>query len=120
VIAHQRRHQKIRQAQRAGGGQPIEAVVGHRGLDRRVLAAPVGQQPVEADGIDHRTGQDVGADLGALLDHHDRRLGRDLLQADRRREAGRARADDHHVKFHRLAGRQLFGAHRFPLYRAQT
>ena len=41
----------------------------------RVLA-PVGQQPVEADRVDHRAGEDVGADLGALLDDDDRDLAR--------------------------------------------
>ena len=57
----------------ADGAEPIEAVVADRGLDRGVLAAPVRQQPVEADRIDHRAGEDMGADLGALLDHDDAR-----------------------------------------------
>ena len=59
------------------------------------------------DRIDHGAGQDVGADLRALLDQADRdfvvALGRELLEADRRRQPGRAAADDHHVIFHRLA-----------------
>ena len=77
------------------------------GLDRRALLLPVGDKLVQADRIDHRARQDVGADLRALLEHADRHfvvaLGRELLEADRRRQPGRAAADDHHVIFHRLA-----------------
>ena len=51
------------------------------------------------------------ADLGALLDHHDGDVGRELLQPDRGGEPGRAGADDHHVEFHRLAGGQFVFGH---------
>ena len=34
VVRHQRRHQEIRQPQRAGRPEPVEAVVGDRGLER--------------------------------------------------------------------------------------
>ncbi len=43
------------------------------------------------------------ADLAALFQHHDGKLRIDLLEADRRRQAGRPRADDHHVEFHAFA-----------------
>ncbi len=43
------------------------------------------------------------ADLGALLDDDDREFLIDLLQVDRRGEARRPGADDHHIEFHRLA-----------------
>ena len=49
----------------------------------------------------------MGADLGALLDHHHRDVGRKLLEPDRGGEPGRPGADDHHVELHRLAGGQL-------------
>ena len=49
----------------------------------------------------------MGADLGALLDHHDVDVGVDLLQPDGGGEAGGAGADDHDIEFHRLAGGQL-------------
>ena len=111
VIAHQRRHHEIRQPQRAGAGELIEAVVADRGLDRRVFAAPIRQQPVEADRIDHRAGEDVGADLGALLHHHDGNIRVDLLEPDRGGEPGRTGADHHHVEFHRLAGGQFGHSH---------
>ena len=68
-------------------------------------------QSVEAAGIDDRAGQDVGPDFGALLDHHDRdvpaRLRGELLQADGRGKARRARPDDDHVEFHRFTGGQI-------------
>ena len=66
-----------------------------------------GISSLSADGIDDRARQDVRADLRALLEQADgdlvAALGGELLQADRRREPGRAAADDHHVVFHRLA-----------------
>ena len=83
-----------------------------------------GMSAVEADGIDDRAGQDVRADLRALLEHDDGQLapgfGGELLQADRGGQARRARADDHHVVLHRLAWRQLRWSerHRSPLSRA--
>jgi len=62
--------------------------------------------------IHHRAGQDVGADLAAFFQHADVHVlaffGRQLLEADRRRQAGRAAANDHDVVFHRLARAVLF------------
>jgi hypothetical protein len=56
-------------------------VVRHLGLERMVRSfAPAGQQPVDADRIDDRAGEDVRADLAALLQHDDREIGIDLLQ----------------------------------------
>src|SRR4051794_3204451 len=43
------------------------------------------------------------ADLRAFFHHDDREIGIELLEADRGREAGGARADDHHVEIHALA-----------------
>ena len=61
----------------------------------------------ERDRIDHRAGQNMGADLGALLDDDDGGVRRELLQADRGGEARRPGADNHDVEFHRLARRQF-------------
>ena len=74
VVAHQRRHDEIGDAQRAGGPQVVEAVLGHRRFDRRALGLPVGDELVQADGIDHGAREDVRADLGALLEHDDGQL----------------------------------------------
>ena len=53
----------------------------------------------------------MGADFRAFFHDDDRKLGIDLLQPDRRREAGRPAADDHHVIIHRLARLQFDIAH---------
>ena len=104
VIVHQRRHHEVGQAERAGRPEHQETVVGDRRLERMiVLVAPAGQQPVDADRIDHGARQDMRADLRALLEHDDGKLGVDLLQPDRRGKPGRSGADDHHVEFHAFA-----------------
>ena len=107
VIAHQRRHQESGDADAARLAEIIEAVLGDLVCERRALLAPVRQEPVERDGIDHRAGQDMRADLGALLQHDDgdllAGLGRELLEPDRRGEPRGARADDHDVELHGLA-----------------
>jgi len=42
------------------------------------------------------------ADLAALFDQADAKIGRKLLQADRRGQARRPAPDDQHIKFHRF------------------
>ena len=111
VIAHQRRHEHVRQPQRSRSPQRVEAVRRHRGLDRGVFAAPFGDQAVEADRIDDGAGEDMGADLGAFLHHHDGFVRGELLQPDRGGEPGRPGADNDGVEFHRLPGRKLGGRH---------
>ncbi len=74
VIAHQRRHEDGGQPDRAGLGEEIEAVVLHRRLDRRALLLPVGNEAVEALGVDDGAGEDVRADGRALFDDDDRQL----------------------------------------------
>ncbi len=107
VIVHQRRHDEVGDAQHAGRTEEIEAVVRHLRLERRALLLPVRNERVEPDGIDHRAGKDMRADLGALLQHHDGDLAArargQLLEVDRGGEAGGPGADDHHVAFHRFA-----------------
>ena len=107
VIAHQRRHEDVRHADAAGLPQIIEAVLGDLGLERRAQVAPIGQQAVERHGIDHRAGQDMGADLGALLQHHHRDvpvlLGGKLLQPNRGGEPRGSGADNDDVELHGLA-----------------
>ena len=107
VIGEKPRHRHVGQPQRAGRAEHIEAIVGDRGLDERVLAAPVRNERVEPDRIDHGARENMGADLGALLDHDDRRVGRDLLETDRSGEPGGSGADNDDIEFHRLARRQF-------------
>ena len=84
---------QLRQAQAAGGGRgrgtrraSPRSSSGRSGSSRQS-----GSEPVEADRVDDGAGEDVRADLRALLDHDDRDLGaflgRELLQADRGRQA---------------------------------
>ncbi len=95
-----------RQAERALLRQQQEIVVDRRRVEGRSLLPPVGDQLIEGNGLEDRAGEDMGADLGSLLDDADRGLaprgGGELLQADRRRQAGGAAADDHHVIAHRF------------------
>src|SRR4029079_5661276 len=73
--------------------------------------APVRDQLVERDRIDHRARQDVRADLGTLFQHDDVEIGVELLQPDRSSQPRRASADDHDIEFHGFAGRKFFCTH---------
>src|SRR6185312_7601352 len=107
VVAHKRRKQDVRNADRTGMPQEIEAIVGDRGVDRRALLFPVGNERFYADRIDYRAGKNMGADFRAFFENANgdffSSLRRKLLQADRRAEASRPRAHDHDVIFHALA-----------------
>ncbi len=104
MIVHQRRHQEIGKADRAGGAEKEKLVVGDFRLERVVrFVAPAGQEPVDADRVDHGAGEDMRAHFGALLQNHDREFRIDLLQPDRSRKTSRSRPDDHDVEFHALA-----------------
>ena len=104
VIVHRRRG---RQPQGAVLRQVQKAVAGRRGVERGAALAPVRDQLIERTRLEHRAGQDVGADLGAFLDDTDRELacrgGGELLQADRRGEARGSCPDHDDVVFHLLA-----------------
>ena len=83
--------------------QQHEAIVlGGRRQGGRVVA-PVGDQLIQRTRFEHGAGEDVGADLAALLDQADRRVRVQLLETDRGGEARRATPHDQHVEFHRLA-----------------
>jgi len=119
VIVHDRRQQGHGQGGLAHGPQDHEPVLGDRRLQRRAAFLPVGEQLVQRLRIDHRTGQDVPADLGRLLQHGDGDLLSvpfcPLFKADGGGQAGGTAADDDDVILHDLAlhpgqglgGRQL-------------
>ena len=111
VVAHQRRQHEIGQTHGARCPEPVETIVADFGLDGGVFVAPVRDQPVEADGIDHRAREDMRPDFRSLFDNDHAGVGRKLLEPDRRGEPGGSRADDHDIELHRLAGGQIFGAH---------
>ena len=82
------------------------------GLQRTIgVLAPIRNELVERDRIDHRAGQNMRADFGALLHHDDGEIGIELLQPDRGGKARRPGADDHDVEFHGFARRQFFATH---------
>src|SRR3546814_457984 len=85
----------------------MERVLRHRRAERRAPLLPVGNELVQGPRLQHRAGQDVGADLGALLQDADGDLPagfrRKLLQPDRGGQARGPGADDHDVVFHGFA-----------------
>ena len=84
--------------------QKHEPVVRGRSIERRAPLLPVGDQLNQALRIQHRARQDVGADLGALVDQTDGDrsfvFGRQLAEPDGRRQPRRPAADDDHVEMH--------------------
>ncbi len=112
MIVHQRRHHEVRQPDRAAARHPVEVIVLDLRLQRTIsVLTPIRDQLVERDRIDHCAGQNMCADFRSLLDHHDREVGIDLLQPDRRAQAGRPGADDDNVELHGIARRKRLGAH---------
>ncbi len=103
-VVHLRRR---RQPERAVRGEIQEPVVGRRRLQRRAPLTPVGDQLVEGARLQHRAGQDMRADLAALLHQADRGVRRELLQPDSRGEARWAAAHDDDVELHCLPRGQL-------------
>ncbi len=87
VIVHLRRS---RQPQRAGFGQVKKTVFGRRRVEGRPAVPPIRDELVQRTRLEYRAGQDMRADLGALLDDADGKLaagsGGELLQTDRRGE----------------------------------
>ena len=92
---------------RPAPGQEEEPILPRGGMERRPALLPVREQLVERARLQHRAGEDVGADLGSLFDDADREvravLGAELPQPDRGGEPRRPRPDDDHVELHRLA-----------------
>ena len=72
LVRHQRRHQEMGYVDVAVGSEIEKAVLGDVLRYGRALFAPVGKQRVEADRIDDRAGEDVGARFRALFEHHHR------------------------------------------------
>jgi hypothetical protein len=93
------------------GSEHIEAIVADRRLTGCLLAAPFRNEAIEPDRIDHRAGENMRADLGALFHHDDGDVRRELLEPDRGGEPGRPGADDDDVELHRLAGGKLRCVH---------
>jgi hypothetical protein len=87
--------------------EPLDTLRRHARLDRRTALAPIGEQLVERARLEDRSRNDVRADGRAFLDDPDRKLAacgaRELRQPTRRRETGRAGADDDDIELHAFA-----------------
>jgi hypothetical protein len=108
VIAHQLGHEHVGQPHARGRPQIQELVARHLRMQRAALVgAPLRQEAVEPDRVDHRPRENVGADLGSFFHDDDRKLrsllGRELPEADRGRQPGRTGAHDDDVELHRFA-----------------
>jgi hypothetical protein len=104
VVLEAARQHPVRRARGALLGEEKEAVLAHRDVQRRAFRFPVGEKLVQRARIHDRAGEDVRADLRALLDQADGfRVGGELLEPDRGGETGGAAADDDHVVLHRFA-----------------
>ena len=107
VVLQRGREQRGRPRHAARLGEKEEALLRDRGIEGRFALAPVREELLEGAGLDHRPRKDMGADLGALLDHAHAEvvvaLHGELAKPDRGGEARRTRADDHHVELHGFA-----------------
>ncbi len=98
--AGQKHHRQIDEAVLRQEGK---AVARHRGIHRCSLRLPVGHQFVQRARVHDGAGEDVGADLGALLDQADVGFRIDLLEPDRSGKSGRTPAYDDDIEFHGFA-----------------
>ncbi len=73
----------------------------YRGLDRRILLAPVRNEFMDADRVNHCAGQNMRADLGSFLNEAYRNpmpsFDRELLQAEGGRKTRGATTDNNDV-----------------------
>lgn len=106
MIVHQRGHEQVGQPDLSRFAEIIEQVLGHRVGQRRALFAPIGDELVEPDGVDHRAGKDMGADLRPLFQNDDGDLlvlfGGELLEPNRSGQTRRPPAHDHHIELHHV------------------
>ena len=101
------RQQAVGHPARTVFGKDEETVFADRRVERGTVLFPAGQQFGQCTRVHDGAGQDVGADFGAFLDQADGDFRvffrRQLLQANRRCQAGRAAADDDDVELHCFA-----------------
>jgi hypothetical protein len=106
VVAHQRRHEKIRKPYIARRTEHEELIVLDLSRQRRTALTPIRDQTIKPDRIDHCARKDVRTDFAALLEDDDGNLSaffsRELLDADRRCEPSRPRTHNHNIELHGL------------------
>jgi len=107
LVVHERGQEEVRHRELAALAEDPVVILADRHGQRRALVVPVRDQLVERLRVEHGAGQDVRPDLTAFLQDADRNVAsgriRQLLEADRRGQAGGAAADNHHVIGHGFA-----------------
>jgi len=111
-VVHGLRHEQARHLDGLVGiGHVEDFVFLHGDVDRRAQLFPVREQLVQRARLQYRTGEDMGADLGAFLDHDDADFlagfPGDLAQTAGGGKPGRAGTDDDYIDFHRFAFHSL-------------
>jgi hypothetical protein len=81
-----------------------KAVLTHCRSERRALFLPVRNELRQRARVHDRAGEDMGADLGAFLEHADRAFGGQLLEPDGGGQSRGPTAHDDDVVLHRFAG----------------
>ena len=106
------RHEPVGRTLGVGLAQEEHVVAGDCLVERCAVGLPVRQEFVDGARVHHRARKNVCTRLGTLLQHDDghvlARLGSQLLDANRCRQAGGAAADDNDVILHGLSRAVLF------------
>ncbi len=107
-VVHALGHQRVGQLLGLLGIlEQVQLITYRRGGQRGAALLPVGEQLEQGAGLEHRPGQNMGAHLGALLDHADGQLLLGLVgllhQAAGGGQSRRTGADDDHVELHGVA-----------------
>ena len=103
VIVHQRRHQKVRHAERTLGTKYIKSVVSHGGVEGCAFLFPVGNEFIQGDWVHHCAGKNMGADFRTLFQHANRDIAGKLFQADGSGQTRRTGTHDDDIILHRFA-----------------
>ena len=111
VILEALGQKKVRCAKAGFFTEKNHAVIGDRLVQRRAHGFPVRKQLVHGDGVHDGTRENVGARLGAFLQHHHRNVfaffGGQLLETDGSGQATWAATDDDDVVVHRFTRAEL-------------
>lgn len=108
MIVHEARKHEVREGETSGRAKDLVLVLFHLGPERAVITGPpVGDKLVQRAWVEDQAGENVRADLAALLKHDTGALLALLLcqlhETDCGAKACRPSADHHKVIFHGFA-----------------